>query len=111
MLGRHHPQQQIGVVGNVASQRRATREADTPGNRGFSRLACNRGGRRRVPRHQRDMCPPAAAWSAKAVPQAPAPTTATLLIDQPDQRWYPRRLRRAKPFQDRVGDRAAWSSN
>jgi hypothetical protein len=58
----------------------------TPGRCGFSRLAAIVAARVGSRAHMVTLLPARAAWIASAVPQAPAPNTATLLIDDAPDR-------------------------
>ena len=56
----------------------------TPGRRRFSRVSTRAAARAGSRAQSVTRFPARAAWIARAVPQAPAPITATLPIDQPD---------------------------
>src|ERR1019366_167249 len=71
-----------------------------PGNRGDSRDASMASAPLRA--HSTTSFPARAAWTASAVPQAPAPTMAISLISQPHDQRRLTRLAIAEPFQQRI---------
>ena len=77
----------------------------TPGRRGFSRVAASVAARAGSRAQSVTRFPARAAWIASAVPQAPAPITATLLIDQSDHLGSLARLARAQPIEQGGEDR------
>ena len=85
MLHRHGQQHGIGGGGQNVDQLHRIRQrggragADFRGSRDGLRARGSRA-------HSVTLLPARAAWMASAVPQAPAPTTATLLIGQPPHR-------------------------
>ena len=97
--GPHRPHRASRTSTRIGSGRRM------PGRRGFSRLAAIASARAGSRAHNVTALPARAAWIASAVPQAPAPITATLLIDDPPHCGRFARFPIAKPTEQRVEER------